>query len=194
MKAFDFDGTLYDGDSSLDFWLFALRENPRCILSLPSQIGAAIRYVAGRTGIDEFKSRFFSFVSHINEIEPLVIRFWSQYNRKLMGHVTAKVDAGDCIISASPAFLLSVPANSLHCRLIATNVDSSTGALIGPNCKGEEKVRRCIEEGVLLPFKEFYTDSKSDLPLCRNSRESFMVSGRAHELARIDIEEYEREA
>lgn len=38
LNVFDFDDTIYKGDSSIDFYLFCLKENVRLIRYLPIQI------------------------------------------------------------------------------------------------------------------------------------------------------------
>ena len=35
MNVYDFDGTIYDGDSTLDFWYFCLKKHPQILLYLP---------------------------------------------------------------------------------------------------------------------------------------------------------------
>ena len=37
MNVYDFDGTIYDGDSTVDFFLHALKRNPSVLLHLPKQ-------------------------------------------------------------------------------------------------------------------------------------------------------------
>ena len=44
MKVFDFDNTLYRGESSLDFSLFMIRANKRILLYLPVIASNTIRY------------------------------------------------------------------------------------------------------------------------------------------------------
>ena len=36
IDVYDFDGTIYDGDSTFDFVLFCLRRHPVIVLSLPA--------------------------------------------------------------------------------------------------------------------------------------------------------------
>lgn len=61
MKAYDFDGTLYRGDSSIDFYLFCLKNNPRILKYLPLTIIQFLLYRFGRCSKKEFKQCFFVF-------------------------------------------------------------------------------------------------------------------------------------
>ena len=44
MNAYDFDKTIYNGDSTAHFYLFSLRRHPKIWLLLPSLLGAALRF------------------------------------------------------------------------------------------------------------------------------------------------------
>jgi len=35
MNVYDFDGTIYNGDSTVDFFLFALKRKPSLLLNVP---------------------------------------------------------------------------------------------------------------------------------------------------------------
>ena len=38
MNIYDFDGTIYNGDSTIDFWLFTLKRHPSALLMIPYQL------------------------------------------------------------------------------------------------------------------------------------------------------------
>ena len=44
MNVYDFDNTIYDGDSSIDFYLFCLKKNKKVIYLLPKQFLAFTLY------------------------------------------------------------------------------------------------------------------------------------------------------
>lgn len=175
-KAFDFDGTLYDGDSSVDFWLFCIRKQPKTLLALPQQLAGATAFALHMISRDEFKSAFFSFLKLTTDVEGVAQEFWNSGMRKIKPNIASCLDPGDYIISASPTFLLTIPANSLEARLIATDIDIHTGKLQSKNCRGEQKVLRCQIEKAPLPFDECYSDSMVDLPLMNASERKYLVS------------------
>lgn len=175
-KAFDFDGTLYDGDSSIDFWLFAIRHQPKTLLALPKQLAGAAAFALHAISRDEFKGLFFSFLRYIDDVGQTTQDFWNRRMKKIKPAIADCVKPGDYVISASPTFLLAIPASSLGAHLIATDVDVRTGKLRGRNCRGEQKVLRCQTEGAPLPFSECFTDSMTDLPLMKVSEKSYLVT------------------
>ena len=59
MNVYDFDGTVYRGDSTVDFYLFCLRTHPLVIRFLPIQIKGFVLYKTGRITKTAFKEHFF---------------------------------------------------------------------------------------------------------------------------------------
>ena len=64
----------------------------------------------------------------------------------------------------------------LKLRSIASVVDSESGELLGPNCKGEEKVRRIEAQGYPMHYEKAFSDSMSDVPIARLADEAFFVT------------------
>ena len=56
MNAYDFDKTIYDGDSTADFYIFCLKKHKSIILLSPSLLCAFCRFYVFRRGTKtEFK-------------------------------------------------------------------------------------------------------------------------------------------
>lgn len=47
MRVFDFDNTIYDGESVIDFYLFSLRRNPKVARYVPVVLYHLLRYKLG---------------------------------------------------------------------------------------------------------------------------------------------------
>lgn len=178
MQVFDFDGTLYDGDSTVDFFRFALREQPRCAKALPAIAAAGTRYALRRMPLEQFKGAFYRFLRHIDGVDALVQRFWDVHWRKVKPEVAALVQPGDVVASASPEFLLGPACERLGVRLIASQVDARTGELLGPNCRDHQKAARLREAGLEGRIDVFYTDSSADGPCVAMARRGVLVQGR----------------
>ena len=176
MNVFDFDGTIYDGDSSIDFWLFCLSRKPSLIRYFPRQLSGAFLYKSGQNSKEEFKSRYFCFFEGISDIDFYVKEFWDKQQTKIKEWYKSIQKEDDCVISASPVFLLSEICSRLGIKnLIATKVDKKTGKLIGKNCHDKNKpdfYRNCIGN---IEIDEFYSDSKSDEPMARLAKRAFLV-------------------
>lgn len=178
MNVYDFDHTIYAGDSSVDFFLFSILRRPALALLLPLQVAGML---LGRLVSKEaMKAAFFLFLRFI-PAEAFAAAFWEKARRKLRPWYLARKRSDDVIISASPDFLLRpLVEGVLGARLIASPVDPHTGRFTGRNCRGVEKARRFAQEFpeadvAEIVIEEFYSDSVSDAPLARKARRAFLV-------------------
>lgn len=175
MNVYDFDGTIYDGDSTVDFFLFALKWKPSLVRYIPKQVMGFFFYGLRRMGKTELKERFFCFLSGI-DVGRVIEGFWNQNSRKIYQWYLEQQSPDDVIISASPEFLLKPICQRLGIRyLIASKVDEHSGCFISENCHGQEKVRRLTDEYGIVHIDHFYSDSHSDLPLAQIAEQAFLV-------------------
>ncbi len=174
MNIYDFDGTIYDGDSSRDFFKYCISINKKCLLILPKLIIMIILYCLKIIEKEKLKSVFFSFIKYFDDIDKVVIDFWNKKNYRLKDFYIKQHKADDIIISASPEFLLRPVAKKYKFELIATNVDKKTGKIIGFNCHGKEKVLRLKKIGI-TNCKYFYSDSYSDEPMKEIAKKAYLI-------------------
>lgn len=176
MNAYDFDKTIYDGDSTADFYMFSLKRHKKIITLLPSLFGAFVRfYVFKKGNKTEFKEvmyRFLRFCDIGKDIED----FWNENQVKIKKFYIKQQKSDDVIISASPVFLLAPICKRLNINhLIASEVDKKSGKYSGINCHGKEKVRRFYETFKNGKVDEFYSDSYSDTPMAEISQKAYIV-------------------
>ena len=177
MNIYDFDGTLYSGDSTMDFLKFSLKKHPALVRFLPGIGWAALRYygfhVIEKT---DMKERFYRIFSGYDP-EGLLEEFWDLHQHKLFPWYAGKQQReDDIIISASPEFLLKPICKRLGIKhLIASRVDSRTGKYTGKNCHGADKVLRLEEELGITHCDRFYSDAYSDQPMAQIADEAFLV-------------------
>ena len=177
MNVYDFDGTIYRGDSTADLYFFCLRRTPRMARLWPSLFSAFVKYRLGRTGKTEFKEVMYRFLATQDDAEKTVEAFWKTHRGNLKKWYLEQKRPDDLVISASPEFLLRPVCDDLGISLIASRVDSRTGKYTGKNCRDEEKVRRFYEEFPGGVIDEFYSDSHADDPLAKIAGKAFFVRG-----------------
>lgn len=178
MNAYDFDQTIYRGDSTRDFYFFCLRRYPRVMLAWPSQLWHFLRFALGLCRKTQFKEKFYRFFRYVPNMEEAVSAFWEINFHKIKAWYLEERQADDVIISASPAFLLELPCQRLGLKPpIASLVSPTTGAYTGENCYGEEKPLRFLQEYPAGNLNAFFSDSLSDAPMARLAKESFLVQG-----------------
>ncbi len=177
MNVYDFDGTIYAGDSTVDFWVCCIKKHPAVLRALPEAFRNLLRYRMGRADLENFKESFYGFLRFIPDVQNEVVSFWDTHYDKLQKWYLERKRESDVIISASPEFLLQECCSRLGVRLIASAVDSKTGRLQGSNCKGIEKVRRFRDAYANTVIENFYSDSYSDKPLADLAEHSYFVKG-----------------
>jgi len=175
---YDFDGTIYDGDSSVDFFKFCCKKNKKIKNSIFKIVLSFIKYKTKYLTITEFKEVVFSFLNYFDNIDDLVNDFWHAYKEKIKDFYLAKDHSKDIIISASPYFLLKPICDELKVKdLIASDVDSKTGKFNKPNNRGEKKVKEFQKKYPKSKIEEMYSDSMHDKPLLELAKNSYLVKG-----------------
>ncbi|RQN08106.1 polysaccharide biosynthesis protein GtrA [Clostridium butyricum] len=178
MNVYDFDKTIYAGDSTLDFYFFSLKKNPMLIRFLPIQIIGFIKYMFGMYSKLQFKEKFYSFLKGIKDVDSIVELFWNANQDKIKDWYLKSKEESDVIISASPEFLLNNICRRIGIKhLIASEVNKNTGICEGENCYGEEKVLRFKKYFEKGEIKKFYSDSLSDAPISLMASERYIVNG-----------------
>lgn len=177
-NVYDFDGTIYRGDSTLDFYLFCLYKKPEILFDLPKTVLFFVKFKLRLCKRIDFKAQFYSFLLRIDNVDNFLDEFWNRNFCKVKNWYFEKRLQSDIIISASPEFLLVPVCKKLNVEnLIASKVDASSGRILGENCRGLEKVRRIQEEFSECNVNEFYSDSLSDTPMAKISQHAFFVKG-----------------
>ncbi len=177
MNVYDFDKTIYDGDSSIDFYLFNLKKSWIIAFLAPAQLTAGLLYRLRFIDKTAMKQVFYSYFRFIGKMDQRLEEFWEINSTKIKMFYTETHRDDDVIISASPEFMLEPIIRILNVRLIGSIVDKKTGAYTGKNCFGEEKVLRFKKEYPDASIDTFYSDSMSDDPLAIISQKAILVEG-----------------
>ena len=65
MNVYDFDKTIYDGDSTADFYIFSLKRHKKILLLAPSLIGAFLKFYVFKIGTKtQFKEKMYKFLKY----------------------------------------------------------------------------------------------------------------------------------
>ena len=181
IDVYDFDGTIYDGDSTVDFVLFAVRRHPNVLLGLPRIARAALKLRKKEIGLTEFKTVLFAEMAERMDLKTEAGLFWlDPKTKEKLGawFRTTPRDLPIVLCSASPEFEIAPAAKLLGIpTVVATRVDIATGELIGKNCKAEEKLSRLKAHFGDYEIRAMYTDdAKADGPLLAAAREGYILT------------------
>lgn len=176
MNVYDFDKTIYDGDSTVDFYFYCIKRQPSLLKYLPKQGFAFIKYLFGFLDKTHFKEKFFEVFKGIKNIDSYISDFWIKNKYKIKKWYKSTHFDSDVVISASPEFLLEPICLELKiAKLMASKVDKETGHYTGENCYGEEKVKRFYKAFPKEKIDTFYSDSLSDTPLKEIAKDAYIV-------------------
>lgn len=175
INVYDFDGTIYNGDCTLDFWKWIVKRYPLIIFTLPKSIVYGIAFKLGIIERERFKEKFYQFLKFVPDIDMQIRDFWNHNQSKINKWYLNQMSEDDLVISASPEFLIKPICNRLGVHCIASLVNKQTGKLLGKNCRGQEKVVRFCDEFKDMNINEFYSDSVSDLSMARLAEKAFFV-------------------
>ena len=179
VKVFDFDNTLYRGESSVEFSLFMIRHNKKILLHVPVILFSLTGYklcLLKKERLETIINNFFAAVLDNTESYPEFIRqFWETRTDKLYTDMLKLIEPDDVIISASPIILLDGIREILNTEnIVGTEVDLERKRITWFNF-GDNKVKRYKELYGDRKIDAFYTDSYNDKDMMDISDEVFIV-------------------
>ncbi len=175
MNVYDFDGTIYDGNSFIDFFCFLRQENEEIKKHTLTQVLNLARLCLNSYDVSKHPS-LSNFILEIQDLNKNLINFWDKHHKKLLRWYKEVQEPEDVLITSSFEYLVQPACNILNIKnLIGTKVDLNNGEIIGKVCIGEEKVNRYREKYGQDSIDNFYTDSLIDSPLIDISKNTFIL-------------------
>ena len=136
MNVYDFDNTIYDGESIFDFFLFCLKKDIWLIKFLPIVLFRLIEYKLNLLKIDKIYKTvemiINSFFKHSNfDYDSLIKQFWEKNYKKLKPEFLKILKDNDLIITGCPNFLINYIKDDLKVKnIICTEFDVKKEQLI----------------------------------------------------------------
>ena len=181
MNVYDFDNTIYDGESVLDFYLFLLRKDFSLIKLLPKVLSVFMKYKMCRITVEELLQIGEKYAREIlgkfPDMELLVKEFWDKNQCKIKKIYLDQQKEDDVILTASCGFLIREICSRIGIKtVLASEIDVET-----------YKIKRiCFKNAKPEIFKEhfpdgvidnFYSDSLNDRPMFEFAKNAYMVKG-----------------
>jgi len=178
MTGYDFDKTIFNGDSFTKFYFFTLIRRPFLFFILPLYIVPIILFLLKRIGKKEIKQLLMINLLFYKNREKIVNKFWDKNLVHIKKWYLEQKKENDIIISASPTFLVKAACDKLGIKtVIATELNLHTLKVSGKNCYGIEKLNKFEDiYGKKLVLDAFYSDSLSDLPMMKKSKKGILVT------------------
>ena len=179
MKVFDFDNTLYHGESSVDLALYMIRTNKKIIKYLPSIFFNLIKYklcmVEKKKMIIAINDFLKNAMHDKDEIFNSVDGFWQKNRCKLDKKMLGRINKDDVIITAGPDFLIYGIRDLLNTdNIICSRIDADRMKVKYLNF-GDNKVKQYKKVYGDKHIDCFYTDSFNDIALMDISDKVYLV-------------------
>lgn len=178
MNVYDFDGTIYNGDSGVDFIKFVAMKKPFFMLGHMFRfVGTFAKYKMKKIDFKTTKGILFSFVKKIHNLEDITCEFAKKKKNKVKAYYNDQRKDDDIIVSASLDFYLLPLCKEIGLNtVICTKYDVKRGIIIGENCKGNQKViafNSAYGEATIIDNS--YGDSKNDIPILCRAKNGFVI-------------------
>ena len=178
MNIYDFDNTIYNGDTNKDIILYSLRKHPfKVINALLKANKLNKEYKKGLIPFERVKETMLSFLFKIKDTEKFIDGFVDSHIKNIKPWYLSKKDDKDIIISASYELWIVPFCKKLGIKYVIGTKTNNDGTIKGKNCKGREKLIRLAEVIPNAVIINSYSDSESDLPILEVAQNAFVVEG-----------------
>lgn len=181
MNVYDFDNTIYRGESGVDLFLGYLKKEPKLLAKLPWALSCIIKYKTGKISLDDVMDKYAGvvedFVQSIDDVEGDIIDFWDKNSSKIKPFYLRQRQDDDIIISACLDVVLEEICNRMNIKnFVGSKTDLENRKLVS-FCFRENKVKAFKEKFPDAEIDNFYTDSLNDQPMIDLARNAFLVKG-----------------
>lgn len=178
MNIYDFDNTIYNGDTNKDIILYSLRKHPfKVINALLKANKLNKEYKKGLIPFERVKETMLSFLFKIKDTDKYIDGFVDSHIKNIKPWYLSKKDDKDIIISASYELWIVPFCKKLGIKYVIGTKTNNDGTIKGKNCKGKEKLIRLAEAIPNAVIINSYSDSESDLPILEVAQNAFVVEG-----------------
>lgn len=179
MNVYDFDGTIYPTNCTIEFCIWCMNRHPKLWFTFPPELAKVI--IKNKTGrVPEYLMyrKMMKYLTMIDDFDELIESYWNRNEKKVASWYLAQKKSDDLIISASPSCIIEPIANRLGVRFVATEFDTRYGVFTNNLMYAKEKARYIIDQGFPM-IDNFYSDSLSDTPIALLAEKAYFVSRRA---------------
>ena len=179
MNVYDFDGTIFPTDCSIDFFVWCMKRHPKlCFTFAPKVIINLIKRKMGKMPEYLMQREFFCYLTLIDDFDEQIERYWDKNENKIAPWYLKQKRPDDLIISASPDCIIGPIANRLGVNFMATEFNRKYGVFLNNLMYAQEKARYIFDHG-FPKIDNFYSDSLADTPLALCAEKAYLVKNKA---------------
>lgn len=179
INVYDFDNTIYDGESLFDFYLLCIKHHPKLVKYLFVVLDSYRKYKKCKISPERFSFLAKKYAAEalcaVPDLEALTEKFWIRNKRKLKGWYKSEQKTDDIVVSATFGFLLRPALEILGIKQYVCSEINLESAKITQICFKEEKIR-CFEKKFPgAEIENFYTDSLNDEEFMKKAQNVYLV-------------------
>ena len=177
MNVYDFDETIFTGDSE-DYFFAYLFKKPGFFWDQVRYRWYELLFKCKLVSKTKAREAEYSLLRKIDDLDGLLADYWDQHARHMKSWYAAVKRPDDVIASATPRFLMEpIVARLGLTGLVATEMDPRTGKIHGEFAAGPYKVDQFRKQFSLDEIDEFYSDAYSDHFLAEYAKRAYVVHG-----------------
>lgn len=177
MNVYDFDETIFTGDSE-DYFFAYLFKKPGFFWDQVRYRWYELLFKCKLVSKTKAREAEYSLLRKIDDLDGLLADYWDQHERHMKSWYAAVKRPDDVIASATPRFLMEpIVARLGLTGLVATEMDPRTGKIHGEFAAGPYKVDQFRKQFSLDEIDEFYSDAYSDHFLAEYAKRAYVVHG-----------------
>lgn len=181
MNVYDFDNTIYRGESAIDFFVYFLKKDPKLLAYAPQVAKALFDYKAQRITIDKALSRYAVLVEDycrsVDDLQGEIEKFWDKNLKKIKSFYSEIRKDDDVILSAGFDIVLEEMGRRTGIKnIVATETDRENFKILN-FCFRENKVKAFKASYPDAEIENFYTDSLNDQPIIDLAHNAYLVKG-----------------
>lgn len=178
MNIYDFDNTIYNGDTNKDILLYSFKKHPFKVIKALNKTKKLERdYKRGLITFERVKEAMLSFLFEIEDLNGYIEKFVDSHMKNIKPWYLSRKTDYDIVISASYELWIIPFCKKLGIKYVLATKTDKDGHIIGKNCKGEEKVKRLASTIPNAQIVTSYSDSESDLPILNIAKTAYVVEG-----------------
>lgn len=181
MNVYDFDNTIYSGESAIDFFLYFLKKDLKLLRYVPQVFKALIDYKAQRISIDDALGKYAVIVEDycrsVDDLQGDIKKFWDKNLKKIKPFYSEIRKEDDVILSAGFDIVLEEMGIRTGIKnIVATETDRDNFRIVN-FCFRENKVKAFRAHYPDAVIENFYTDSLNDQPIIDLAQNAYLVKG-----------------
>lgn len=181
MNVYDFDNTIYDGETLVDYAVYFIKHDPKIWKYLPKLLYIAFKDKFNLFTVEKATQEYASFLEgyliHVDNLEERSKAFWDENEHKIKPWYAKVQRDDDVIVSGSTDFILDEAMARLGINhYITSKINKNTGKF-DRLCFLENKVKFFYEEYPDGHIDNFYTDSMNDKAMMDIADHVFFVTG-----------------